>query len=63
MYFVFSGLDDALAAYVKHFQMANISGKRLLILSSGDLENLGIQKLGHREMIVQAIELLCSLVK
>uniref|UniRef100_A0A096LSX1 Connector enhancer of kinase suppressor of Ras 1 n=1 Tax=Poecilia formosa TaxID=48698 RepID=A0A096LSX1_POEFO len=39
----------------------HLSGLDLLQLTSQDLEVLGVQKIGHQELILEAVEKLCSL--
>ncbi|KAM4723305.1 connector enhancer of kinase suppressor of ras 1 isoform 3-T3 [Anableps anableps] len=39
----------------------HLSGLELLQLTSQDLEVLGVQKIGHQELILEAVEKLCSL--
>ncbi|KAM6912144.1 connector enhancer of kinase suppressor of ras 1 [Xenentodon cancila] len=39
----------------------HLSGLKLLQLSSLDLERLGVKKIGHQELILEAVEKLCSL--
>ncbi|XP_048769839.1 CNK3/IPCEF1 fusion protein-like isoform X2 [Ostrea edulis] len=55
------GLDDVIQQYVLHFTDKNINGKKLLILTHHDLEKIGVHKLGHQELILEAIDLLRSL--
>lgn len=40
----------------------SLSGEGLLSLTSVDLEKLGVHKIGHQELILEAVEKLCSLV-
>lgn len=40
----------------------HLSGVELLQLTSQDLERLGIHKIGHQEVILEAVEKLCTLV-
>ncbi|RXM97063.1 Connector enhancer of kinase suppressor of ras 1, partial [Acipenser ruthenus] len=56
-----SGLEPALQQY--HFEEWQLTGEYLLRLSYQDLERLGIRKIGHQELILEAVELLCSLCK
>ncbi|XP_054909261.1 connector enhancer of kinase suppressor of ras 1 isoform X2 [Poeciliopsis prolifica] len=53
------GLD----APVDQYQVSewHLSGLDLLQLTSQDLEALGVQKIGHQELILEAVEKLCSL--
>jgi hypothetical protein len=39
-----------------------IDGRKLLMLTHHDLEKIGIDKLGHQELILEAVDLLKSLV-
>jgi connector enhancer of kinase suppressor of Ras 2 len=58
----FSGLDDVILPYVHFFLNNGINGRKLLSLVPDDLEKLGIFKLGHQEIILEAIDLLSALV-
>ena len=40
-----------------------INGKKLLELDHQDLDKLGIEKLGHQELILEAIDLLFHVVR
>ncbi|XP_036928101.1 connector enhancer of kinase suppressor of ras 1 isoform X3 [Acanthopagrus latus] len=53
------GLD----APLHHYQVSEwrLSGLDLLQLTSQDLEKLGVHKIGHQELILEAVEKLCSL--
>ena len=57
-----TGLDDVLQPYVPRFVSAGVTGQRLLSLDPSDLERLGVEKLGHRDLILEAVHLLSSLV-
>ncbi|KAK7142283.1 hypothetical protein R3I94_011837 [Phoxinus phoxinus] len=53
------GLDAPLQQYsLSEWQL---SGSDLLQLSSSRLENLGVHKIGHQELILEAVEKLCAL--
>lgn len=52
------GLEDSILPYVAFFLNNNINGCRLLLLSCDDLENLNVTKVGHQEIILEAVELL-----
>ena len=57
---LWSGLDAPLHQYpVPEW---HLSGLDLLQLTSQDLEKLGVHKIGHQELILEAVEKLCSLV-
>ena len=55
------GLDVPLQQYP--FTEWQVTGLELLQLSSQDLERLGVHKIGHQELILEAVEKLCSLVR
>ncbi|XP_053210359.1 probable LIM domain-containing serine/threonine-protein kinase DDB_G0286997 isoform X2 [Panonychus citri] len=50
------GLEDSILPYVAFFLNNNINGCRLLLLSCDDLENLNVTKVGHQEIILEAVE-------
>ncbi|XP_036398344.1 connector enhancer of kinase suppressor of ras 1 isoform X2 [Megalops cyprinoides] len=53
------GLDAPLQQYP--FEEWQLSGQDLLHLSCADLEQLGVHKIGHQELILESVEKLCSL--
>ncbi|CAL8301458.1 unnamed protein product [Boreogadus saida] len=53
------GLDAPLQQYL--FSDWELSGDDLLQLTSDDLQRLGVHKIGHQELILEAVEKLCSL--
>ncbi|XP_067900916.1 connector enhancer of kinase suppressor of ras 3 isoform X1 [Heterodontus francisci] len=55
------GLDDYLQCYVHNFEREKINGEQLLQISHQDLEELGIIRIGHQELILEAVDLLCAL--
>ncbi|XP_039604102.1 interactor protein for cytohesin exchange factors 1 isoform X1 [Polypterus senegalus] len=55
------GLDDCLQQYVHNFEREKISGEQLLQISHQDLEELGVSRIGHQELILEAVDLLCAL--
>ncbi|XP_064618161.1 connector enhancer of kinase suppressor of ras 2-like isoform X2 [Liolophura sinensis] len=55
------GLDDVVLPYVHFFLNNGINGKKLLMLTHQDLEDFGITKLGHQELILEAVDLLRAL--
>ena len=63
-YIYFSGISDVLSPYTAAFEEAEIDGPRLLCgFNHHDLAKLGVTKLGHQELILEAIELLIKLVR
>ncbi|XP_055006937.1 connector enhancer of kinase suppressor of ras 2 [Boleophthalmus pectinirostris] len=55
------GLDDCLQQYVGVFERGGVSGDRLLRISHAELEELGVSRIGHQELILEAVDLLCAL--
>ncbi|KAG9333555.1 hypothetical protein JZ751_011391, partial [Albula glossodonta] len=55
-----AGLEAPVQQYP--FGEWQLSGMDLLQLSYCDLEQLGVRKIGHQELILEAVEKLCSLV-
>ncbi|KAG7265764.1 hypothetical protein CRUP_014514, partial [Coryphaenoides rupestris] len=53
------GLDAPLQQYP--FSDWELSGDNLLQLTSDDLQRLGVHKIGHQELILEAVEKLCLL--
>ena len=60
--YVCSGLDESVAQYVPLFHVNGVDGRKLLMLNHADLEKIGINKLGHQELVLEAVDLLRSLV-
>uniref|UniRef100_A0AAV2L3P8 Uncharacterized protein n=1 Tax=Knipowitschia caucasica TaxID=637954 RepID=A0AAV2L3P8_KNICA len=56
-----SRLDDCLQQYVGVFERGGVSGDRLLRISHAELEELGVSRIGHQELILEAVDLLCAL--
>uniref|UniRef100_A0A674PKC1 Connector enhancer of kinase suppressor of Ras 1 n=1 Tax=Takifugu rubripes TaxID=31033 RepID=A0A674PKC1_TAKRU len=54
------GLDAPLQQYPT--SAWHLTGMDLLQLTSKDLENLGVNKIGHQELILEAVEKLCFLM-
>ncbi|XP_061698917.1 connector enhancer of kinase suppressor of ras 3-like isoform X2 [Syngnathoides biaculeatus] len=55
------GLDDSLQQYVGNFEREKISGEQLLKITHQDLEELGVARIGHQELVLEAVDLLCAL--
>ncbi|XP_078268744.1 connector enhancer of kinase suppressor of ras 2 [Rhinoraja longicauda] len=55
------GLDDCLQQYIKNFEREKINGEQLLHISHQELEELGVTRIGHQELILEAVDLLCAL--
>lgn len=56
-----AGLDAPLSQY--QVDEWRLTGMDLLQLTSQDLERMGVHKIGHQELILEAVEKLCSLVR
>lgn len=56
------GLDESLQQYVSNFEREKISGEQLLKITHQDLEELGVARIGHQELVLEAVDLLCALV-
>ena len=57
-----AGLDESVSQYVPLFLINGVNGRKLLMLNHADLEKIGINKLGHQELVLEAVDLLRSLV-
>ncbi|XP_028296325.1 connector enhancer of kinase suppressor of ras 3-like isoform X2 [Gouania willdenowi] len=55
------GLDDALQPYISFFLQHQVNGEQLLSLTPQDLLSLGVSKVGHQELVLEAVDLLCAL--
>lgn len=55
------GLDDSLQQYINNFEREKISGEQLLKITHQDLEELGVARIGHQELVLEAVDLLCAL--
>ncbi|KAM4693455.1 connector enhancer of kinase suppressor of ras 3 [Discoglossus pictus] len=55
------GLDDSLQQYVSNLEREKINGEQLLKISHQDLEELGVARIGHQELVLEAVDLLCAL--
>ncbi|XP_055512391.1 connector enhancer of kinase suppressor of ras 1 isoform X1 [Leucoraja erinacea] len=53
------GLDSNVQKYP--FDQWQVNGEQLLRLSQQNLEELGVKQIGHQELILEAVELLCAL--
>ncbi|XP_029029304.1 connector enhancer of kinase suppressor of ras 2-like isoform X2 [Betta splendens] len=55
------GLDDCLQQYIKTFEKEKVGGDQLLRITHQELEDLGVSRIGHQELILEAVDLLCAL--
>ncbi|XP_056116022.1 connector enhancer of kinase suppressor of ras 2 [Rhinichthys klamathensis goyatoka] len=55
------GLDDCLLQYMRTFEREQINGEQLLHITHQELEELGVTRIGHQELILEAVDLLCAL--
>ena len=56
------GLDDSLQQYMPALQRQQVDGEKLLRLSHQELLSLGLTRVGHQELVLEAVDLLCALV-
>ena len=57
------GLDSTVLSYIHSFLNNEVSGQQLLNLRPDDLDHLGVHKLGHQELILEAVEHLRNFVR
>ncbi|XP_008300668.1 connector enhancer of kinase suppressor of ras 3-like [Stegastes partitus] len=55
------GLDDSLHQYIPSFQQQQVDGEKLLRMSHQELLTLGVARVGHQELVLEAVDLLCAL--
>ncbi|XP_044025003.1 connector enhancer of kinase suppressor of ras 3 [Siniperca chuatsi] len=55
------GLDDSLQQYIPSFQQQQVDGEKLLRMSHQELLPLGVSRVGHQELVLEAVDLLCAL--
>ncbi|KAM8899230.1 connector enhancer of kinase suppressor of ras 2-like isoform 6-T6 [Spinachia spinachia] len=55
------GLDDCLQQYIKTFEREKVGGDKLLRITHQELEDLGVSRIGHQELVLEAVDLLCAL--
>ncbi|XP_068454847.1 connector enhancer of kinase suppressor of ras 3 [Clinocottus analis] len=55
------GLDDGLQQYLPSFQRQQVDGEKLLRMSHQQLLSLGVSRVGHQELVLEAVDLLCAL--
>nr|XP_046230046.1 connector enhancer of kinase suppressor of ras 3 isoform X2 [Scatophagus argus] len=55
------GLDDSLQQYIPSFQRQQVDGEKLLRMSHQELLSLGVTRVGHQELVLEAVDLLCAL--
>ncbi|XP_064206869.1 connector enhancer of kinase suppressor of ras 2-like isoform X1 [Anguilla rostrata] len=55
------GLDDCLQQYIQNFEREKVGGDQLLRITHQELEDLGVSRIGHQELILEAVDLLCAL--
>lgn len=60
---MFAGLDNVVLQYIRLFVEKNVNGQQLLDLQPNDLEEIGVYKIGHQEIILEAVELLKNFVR
>lgn len=58
----FIGLDNVILPYIKYFMDIDINGQKLLDMQPNDLDKIGVRKIGHQELILEAVDLLRNFV-
>lgn len=56
------GLDSVIIPYIKYFIDTDVNGQKLLDMQPNDLDKIGVQKIGHQELILEAVDLLRNFV-
>lgn len=56
------GLDNSIVSYIHWFSNNEVNGQQLLNLSPDELTHLGVYKLGHQELILEAVQQLRNFV-
>ncbi|XP_028996210.2 connector enhancer of kinase suppressor of ras 3-like [Betta splendens] len=54
------GLDDSLLQYVPSLQLQRVDGEQLLRMSHQELLSVGVARVGHQELVLEAVDLLCA---
>ena len=57
-----TGLDNSMNLYIQSFLNNQIGGRQLLDIRASELEQLGVDKIGHQEIILEAVEHLKNFV-
>jgi len=60
--FFLIGLDCVILPYIKYFIDTDVNGQKLLDMQPNDLDKIGVQKIGHQELILEAVDLLRNFV-
>ena len=61
MFSLLTGLDDSIYPYAHSFLNNNVTGRGLLNITVDDLYKLQVEKVGHQEIILEALEHLRNL--
>lgn len=56
------GVDNSIVPYLHWFSNNEVDGQQLLNLSPDELTHLGVLKLGHQEIILEAVQHLRNFV-
>uniref|UniRef100_A0A8C2IFV9 Connector enhancer of kinase suppressor of Ras 2a n=1 Tax=Cyprinus carpio TaxID=7962 RepID=A0A8C2IFV9_CYPCA len=54
-------LPSTIWQYIKNFEREKVGGDQLLRITHQELEDLGVTRIGHQELILEAVDLLCAL--
>lgn len=60
--YFFLGLDSVIVPYIKYFIDTDVNGQKLLDMQPNDLDKIGVLKIGHQELILEAVDLLRNFV-
>lgn len=61
-FFFITGLDDSMYNYVYSFINNGVGGHQLLNIRPYELEQLGMNSIGHQEIVLEAVENLRNFV-
>lgn len=62
LFFFITGLDDSMYNYVYSFINNGVGGHQLLNIRPYELEQLGMNSIGHQEIVLEAVENLRNFV-
>lgn len=60
--FYLIGLDSVILPYIKYFIDTDVNGQKLLDMQPNDLDKINVRKIGHQELILEAVCLLRNFV-
>lgn len=63
VFLILAGLDESMKGYLYEFSKQEIGGRALLNIRPYELENLGMLRIGHQEIVLEAVENLRNFVR